>query len=264
MVYRVLLALKNATLLKNLAQEMRNRRLPCHVGVCRTAAALINDGSFDHADAVLMDASLLNPGMLLESLVRGPLGRRLAFIGNTPDERTARILSSAGVQCHPETEDINTLCDILEDLLISSRESMRWDAVCMLIDSLPISVTLKGGKYIEMALRLALRTPALMDSMRGGLYTRVAERCGVSVSSVERDIRYAIAQCWEQMEVRQKRVLLARCASRPAPKLFLAHLLRRLSREMYPTASSDSFRARAVPCEKFPPDTPDGDKRDDR
>ena len=92
----------------------------------------------------------------------------------------------------------------------------------------------------------------------------MAERCGVSVSSVERDIRYAIAQCWEQMEVRQKRVLLARCASRPAPKLFLAHLLRRLSREIYPAASSDSFRARAAPCEKFPPDTPDGGKRDDR
>lgn len=234
MIYRVLLALKDTSLVKNLVQEMHDRSLPCHVGAYRTAAALINDGSFDYADAVLMDASLLGSGMLMESLVHSALGRRMAVIGQTADEHMARVLASSGVLCQPETGNAEDLCDILEALLIAGRQAMRQDAVCMLLDSLPISITLKGGKYIEMALRLALHTPALMDRMNDDLYGRVAERCGVSVSSVERDIRYAIAQCWNQMDARQKRALLSRCTSRPAPKLFLAHMLRRLSREEYP------------------------------
>ncbi len=261
MVYRVLLALKDAALLKNLVQEMRDRRLPCHVGLYRTAAALINDGSFDHADAVIMEASLIGPGMLMESLVRGTLGRRLAVVGHTSDERMAHILTSAGVQCHPATEDAKALCDILEDLLMESRESARWDAVCMLLDTLPISITLKGGKYIEMALRLALRTPSLMDSMRDGLYARVAERCGASISSVERNIRYAIAQCWEQMEARQKRVLLARCVSRPAPKLFLMHMLRRLRRDGCAPATADDFRSQSGKAQKEKPENGKGEEK---
>lgn len=262
MVYQVLLAMKNSALLNDLIQEMRNRGLPCHVGVYRTAAALINDGSFDHADAVIMEASLMDPGMLMESLVRGALGRRLAVVGHTEDERMARVLAAAGVQCRPETADVEALCDTLEDLLTDSRETARWDAVCMLLDTLPLSITLKGGKYIEMALRLALRTPSLMDSMRDGLYARVAERCGASISSVERNIRYAIAQCWEQMEARQKRVLLARCVSRPAPKLFLMHMLRRLRRDGCAPATADDFRSQSGKAQKEKPENGKGSENE--
>lgn len=239
--------MKSTTLLKSLVQEMHNRRIPCHVSAYRTAAALLNDGSFDQADAVLMDASLLNSGMLMESLVRGALKQRLAIVGSTANEQMVRVLSAANVPCQPETEDARALCDALETLLLNSHDVLRRDEVDMLLDSLPLTMTLKGERYMEMALRLALRMPELMDRVKGGLYARVARRCGVSVSSVERDIRYAIARCWEQMEVRQKRTLLARCTRTPAPKLFLAQLLRRLRRRVYPVTPPDNLGTGSAP-----------------
>ncbi|MDD7367339.1 MAG: sporulation initiation factor Spo0A C-terminal domain-containing protein, partial [Clostridiales bacterium] len=94
-----------------------------------------------------------------------------------------------------------------------------------------------------------LRIPALMDSLRDGLYARVAERCSASPASVERDIRYAIGQCWDQMEARQRRALTPHGTNRPAPKLFLTQLLRRLSQQQRET---EALWPSAVPHEKAP------------
>ena len=236
MVYQVLLTLNNATLLKEVALEAHRRRLPCQIRTFRTVAALIDGGTFDYADAVLVDASMLNAGALMASLMCGALGRRLMVFGGMTDERTALVLSESGVQCQPMATDAHTLCDVLEEMFCDSRRDAQRDAVHALLGSLPISATLKGGVYIETALRLAMHTPALMDSLKSGLYARVAEMCGVSAANVERDIRCAIIQCWERMQERQKRALLAGCAHRPAPKLFLMKLLRRLRREGYTSA----------------------------
>ncbi len=187
MIYKVLLALKDATLLKSLAHEIRARRIPCHISAFQSIPALIESNSFDYADAVLLDASLLKAGALTETLLRGAMGRRTVAFGRAPNERTA--------------------CDALEAMLIEGQSASSWDAVRLLLESLPLSTTLKGSRYIETALHLALRIPALMDSLRDGLYARVAERCSASPASVERDIRYAIGQCWDQMEARQRRAL---------------------------------------------------------
>lgn len=227
MIYKVLLALKDVSLLKSLAHEIRTRQIPCHVSVFQSIPALIDSRSFDYADALLLDASLLKTGALTESLLRGPLGRKTVVFGRAINERTARSLVESGVHCQTADSE-STLCDALEAMLIESQNNARQDAVRLLLESLPLSATLKGSRYIETALRLALRMPTLMDSLQDGLYARVAERCSASPASVERDIRYAIAQCWDQMEVRQKRALTLHAANRPAPKLFLTQMLRHL------------------------------------
>ena len=248
MIYKVLLALKDATLLKSLAQEIHARRIPCHVSAFQSIPALIESNSFDYADAVLLDASLLKAGALTETLLRGAMGRRTVAFGRVPNERTARILAEAGVQCQAANSE-DALCDALEAMLIEGQSASSWDAVRLLLESLPLSATLKGSRYIETALHLALRIPALMDSLKDGLYARVAERCSASPASVERDIRYAIGQCWYQMEARQKRALMPRGTNRPAPKLFLTQLLRRLSQQQRET---EALWPSAVPHEKAP------------
>ena len=68
MVYQVLLTLNNATLLKEVALEAHRRRLPCQIRAFRTVAALIDGGTFDYADAVLVDASMLNAGAVSSAL----------------------------------------------------------------------------------------------------------------------------------------------------------------------------------------------------
>ena len=168
--------------------------------------------------------------------------------GRAPNERTARILAEAGVQCQAANSE-DALCDALEAMLIEGQSASSWDAVRLLLESLPLSATLKGSRYIETALHLALRIPALMDSLRDGLYARVAERCSASPASVERDIRYAIGQCWDQMEARQKRALTPHGTNRPAPKLFLTQLLRRLSQQQ---REMEALWPSAVPHEKAP------------
>ena len=248
MIYKVLLALKDASLLKSLAHEIRARRIPCHISAFQSIPALIESNSFDYADAVLLDASLLKAGALTETLLRGAMGRRTVAFGRAPNERTARILAEAGVQCRA-TDSEDALCDALEAMLIEGQSASSWDAVRLLLESLPLSTTLKGSRYIETALHLALCIPALMDSLRDGLYARVAERCSASPASVERDIRYAIGQCWDQMEARQKRALTPHGTNRPAPKLFLTQLLRRLSQQERET---EALWPSAVPHEKAP------------
>ena len=103
MIYKVLLALKDASLLRSLAHEIRARRIPCHISAFQSIPALIESNSFDYADAVLLDASLLKAGALTETLLRGAMGRRTVAFGHVPNERTARILAAKrfiGISSH--------------------------------------------------------------------------------------------------------------------------------------------------------------------
>ena len=101
MIYAVLLTSKSMALFKPLVREIRARRIPCHVSVFQSIPELIDSNSFDYADIVLIDASLLNASALTEGLMRGAMGRRMVVFGRMACERTARILSEAGVQCRP-------------------------------------------------------------------------------------------------------------------------------------------------------------------
>lgn len=123
MMYKVLLALKDAALLKRLAHEIRTRRIPCRISIFQSIPALIGGNSFDYADAVLIDAPLLSAGALTESLLRGAMGRHTVVFGSAMNERTARILAGANVQCRPATENERAMCDVLEAVLSSGRNA---------------------------------------------------------------------------------------------------------------------------------------------
>ena len=123
MIYAVLLTSKSMALFKSLVREIRARRIPCHVSVFQSIPELIDSNSFDYADIVLIDASLLNAGALTEGLMRGAMGRRMVVFGRMACERTARILSEAGVQCRPAAENESALCDMLEAMLTSRQRN---------------------------------------------------------------------------------------------------------------------------------------------
>lgn len=230
MVYRILLSLKNADVLKRLAEEIKSRRIPCEVGAFRSALGLMRVRSFDHADAVIADWSILEAGALTESLSHGFMRGRLLLCGEAPDEWAAQALLGSGARVCPEAEDVERICDELEDMLDDGIMKAQQDDIEMLLSAIAVPLTLKGGQYLEAALKIALESPELIRNVKQGLYPAIAEKCGDSVQNVERSIRYTIEQSWKQMNSRQRTRLLPQCSHRPGNKMFLAQMLRRLEK----------------------------------
>lgn len=183
MIRKVLLVLKDVSLFKSLAQEILARRIPCRISVFQSIPALIESNSCNHADAVLLDASLLKMDALTEVLLRGAMGQKTMVFGRAMNERTAHVLAEAGIQ-YQAADSRTTLCDALEAMLIEYRSDSHWNAVQLFSKSLPLSTLL----------RLALRIPVLGKN----LYACIAER-STSLASVKRDICYAIGQCWKHL-----------------------------------------------------------------
>lgn len=231
MVYRILLLMRNTDVLKRLAEEIRNRRLPCEIGAFRSAVGLMRVRSFDHADAVVADWSILDVSALAESLAHGFMRGRLMICGEAPDERGAQLLLGSGARMCPDAEDVMHICDELEDLLDDSVMKGQQNDIEMLLAAISVPLTLKGGQYLETALKIALESPELIRNVKQGLYPAIAEQCGDSVQNVERSIRYTIEQSWKQMNSRQRTRLLPQCSHRPGNKMFLAQMLRRLEKE---------------------------------
>lgn len=230
MVYRILLSLRNADVLKRLAEEIRSRRIPCEVGAFRSAIGLMRARSFDHADAVIADWSILDVSALAESLSHGFMRGRLILCGETPGEWAAQLLLDSGARLCPDAEDVGQICDELEDLLNTGVMKAQQDDIEMLLTAISVPLTLKGGQYLEAALKIALESPELIRNVKQGLYPVIAEQCGDSVQNVERSIRYTIEQSWKQMNSRQRTRLLPQCSHRPGNKMFLAQMLRRLEK----------------------------------
>ncbi len=150
---KVLLVLKDVSLFKSLAQEALARRIPCRISVFQSIPALIESNSFDHADAVLLDASLLKTDALTEDLLCSGMGQKAMVFGRAINERTAHVLAEAGIQ-YQAADSKTTLCDALEAMLIEYRSDSHWNAVQLFPKSLPLSTLL----------RLALRIPVLEAS----------------------------------------------------------------------------------------------------
>lgn len=144
MAYNVLLTSRNTTLFRPLIHEIHARGIPCHVSVFQSVSALIDGNSFDRADAVLLETSLLNAGVLTKILMRGAMGRRTVVFGRAADERTAHILAEAGVQCHPVAENGSALCDMLEAMLGGGQNAARRNAGS-LVENLWQSLTAYGA-----------------------------------------------------------------------------------------------------------------------
>ena len=57
---------------------------------------------------------------------------------------------------------------------------------------LGVSASLKGYKYLQLAVSLVLAEPETMEAVTKALYPRVAQMCDSTTSRVERAIRHAI------------------------------------------------------------------------
>ena len=231
MIYRILLAMKNMDRMKAIAARLRQRAIPCEITAFRSVYLMMRTRSLDHVDVVVTDAASLGSGMLFESLVRGPLSRRLLIYGSVQDERAARLTVQSGVRVYADEGDIEALCDGIEDVLSDIDACTAQDIISRLLDSASIPMTLKGGRYLAAALRIVRRSPEMMDNIHRDLYKAVAQEMGGSPESVERSIRYALSQSWSQMNSRQKSRWAAHSAHWPTNKFFLEQMLNQMRRD---------------------------------
>ena len=66
-----------------------------------------------------------------------------------------------------------------------------------ILNCLGIPATRSGQQYIEYAVILSKKDRTLLLSITKRLHPLVAEHFGVSIRSVERNIRYCVKCCWE-------------------------------------------------------------------
>ena len=64
-----------------------------------------------------------------------------------------------------------------------------------------IPAHIKGYQFLREAIKMAIETPEIVNSITKKLYPSIAEKFGTSASKVERAIRHAIEVAWNRGKI---------------------------------------------------------------
>ena len=181
--------------------------------------------SLMRADAILMEMDLtdMTGAHLLHELRRDIVNPYVLVCSGDRSIRAEQkaIMMGANGYCAAPV-NVPEVCSRLETQLRRRAESI--DAQKMVLEEAMlqrvfidrgISSDLKGYVYLKQAIRLLAAGECSLKSM-GELYERIGARFGRSGRTVERDIRYAVARCWERRREEEER---------PGNAQFLARLM---------------------------------------
>ena len=233
---KILLAHKNPIVLKNLADELKRRRVRADILLTQDEMEMVHMQFLYPARVVLVDLDFPHVERILQCVDADPLQPIVCVCSDEGSGRDMpRTAQFAACRHAFKNAPVGVICDQLEDMLAESispaeraaARSRRCEDARRLLFLVGASPNLKGCRYLRLALEMAGEDARLLENLEGRLYPAIALRCGDKVSNVERSMRYAMNSIWRRMEP-ESRMDLFQCSNPPGGKRFLGALYRRV------------------------------------
>ncbi len=107
------------------------------------------------------------------------------------------------------------------------------EKISALLDALSVPFRLKGYKYLEMAIKIAIENPNSAYAINKAIFPPIAERYDTNTSSVESAIRNAISQAWMKGDYKIQHRIFGQTvrfhSGRPTDAEFIAILAKTIS-----------------------------------
>lgn len=101
------------------------------------------------------------------------------------------------------------------------------------LDYLSVPFRLKGYKYLEMAIKIAIEEPKTAYAINKEIFPRIAERYDTNIACVESAIRNAISKAWMNGDYKIQRRIFGMTvrfySGRPTDAEFIATLAKMIS-----------------------------------
>lgn len=205
----------------------------------QTPSILLNAIKTEHPDAVILDTSSEN--MHFAYFVKSvQMITDIALISVSQTENDIQQqLSLAGIHCFPLPESLNELVAQVRQLCSSVRASapavpVRFDENAKLSDMLQncgIPANLRGFHYLHCAVLIAADQPVCGRKITKTVYPAVAQKFGATACGVERSIRHALLQGWENADLYADQPNMPLVNKRMTNSEFIAYAVEWLKRE---------------------------------
>ncbi|MDR2267255.1 MAG: sporulation initiation factor Spo0A C-terminal domain-containing protein [Christensenellaceae bacterium] len=146
----------------------------------------------------------------LNGLPRKPL---LVVVGSLPDNNYYERAKRLGVAfCYREPYNIERIFDDIENALAdieysetpefkSESDKVIDERLAHILISAGIPPHIRGYQFLREAVKIATRSPSMINNITKKLYPAVALKFNTSASKVERAIRHAIEVAWERGKI---------------------------------------------------------------
>ena len=234
----ILLAHRNPIVLSNLADELRRRRVRAKVYMARNEAHLVQTQWFSPSRVVLLDLAFAQSERFLKCLSADPINPSIYVCSDSEDDAALpEAVRQGACRYAAGKTPVGVICDQLEKMLAawnggdpSPAPCRRRESARELLLLAGVSPRTKGGRYIRLALDMAVADSSLLYNLNGRLFPAMALQAGDTPENIERCMRYAVHQIWRHMEP-DDRLRFLSCDGRPTVRQFLSAFVERLEKQ---------------------------------
>lgn len=216
--YKILLIDSNIELINKIASFFKEDKLFTEVDTCEDGLVAFNKIKVNNYDVIITDLILPNMDgfLLLEklkdlNLVKKP---KVIAISSLSSDGFVQKALSMGVDyfmIKPANEENlkNRVIDLLNNqnvVEVKSKEQISKnkaleEKITNIFITVGIPAHIKGYQFLREAIKMAIASPDIINSITKKLYPSIAERFDTSSSKVERAIRHAIEVAWNRGKI---------------------------------------------------------------
>lgn len=207
---RVLLTNDNTEKTKKLVNALYSSGM--NTSLCnKNGAALLEAMPAINPDVIIMDAFMPHidaEGVLARLNNVDPVKRPLVFVLTSIDNKEMQktLLRAGADYCFVKPIDSALVAERIVQILSWSgagcfegfkpNQDLAYDAN-LVLRQIGVPANLKGCRYLRDAICLAVENPVVVNNVMTAVYPHIAQKYNSDALSVERAMRYAIKQAWD-------------------------------------------------------------------
>lgn len=216
--YKILLIDSNIELINKIASFFKEDELFTEVDTCEDGLVAFNKIKVNNYDVIITDLILPNMDgfLLLEKLKDLNLAKKpkVIAISSLSSDGFVQKALSMGVDyfmIKPANEENlkNRVIDLLNNQNVGevkskeqiSKNKALEEKITNIFITVGIPAHIKGYQFLREAIKMAIASPDIINSITKKLYPSIAERFDTSSSKVERAIRHAIEVAWNRGKI---------------------------------------------------------------
>ena len=184
------------------------------VGTASSGSEGVKEILHSSPDVVILDMILPETDgfeVMSEARLGGSKAKYIVLSGVAGDEYAARAIKNGASQYMLKPVSFLSLKNRIDELFENAESAPRTirpvqnrmldERITNIFISVGIPAHIKGYQFLREAIKMAVASPDIINSITKRLYPEVAERFDTSASKVERAIRHAIEVAWNKGKI---------------------------------------------------------------